>query len=137
MTRASCASSAPPLGLLKARSNGRSVTGPAIRHRKPAAAGCSRGGGCRSCLKDLDPQVLTITRPELSLTPDLLEVAAASQTAISASELVLERHATYFGFDPGPYTRKSRQRRTMLDTLMREQFVRQAANPAPLIIAKS
>lgn len=70
--------------------------------------------------------------PELSLTPDLLEVAAASQTAISASELVLERHATYFGFDPGPYTRKSRQRRTMLDTLMREQVVRQAANPAPL-----
>jgi hypothetical protein len=74
--------------------------------------------------------------PELSLTPDLLEVAAASQTAISASELVLERHANYFGFDPEPYTRKSRQRRTMLDTLMREQAVRQAANPAPLIRAK-
>jgi hypothetical protein len=76
------------------------------------------------------------TGPELELTPDLLEVAAASQTAISASELVLERHANYFGFDPEPYTRKSRQRRTMLDTLMREQAVRQAANPAPLIRAK-
>lgn len=76
------------------------------------------------------------TGPELELTTDLLEVAAASQTAISASELVLERHASYFGFDPEPYTRKSRQRRTMLDTLMREQFVRQAANPAPLILAK-
>jgi hypothetical protein len=74
--------------------------------------------------------------PELSLTPDLLEVAAASQTAISASALILERHGNYFGFDPEPYTRKSRQRRMMLDTLMREQFVRQATNPAPLIRAK-
>jgi hypothetical protein len=73
---------------------------------------------------------------ELSLTPNLLEVAAASQTAISASALILERHATYFGFDPEPYTRKSRQRRTMLDTLMREQAVSQAMNPAPLIEAE-
>jgi hypothetical protein len=70
---------------------------------------------------------------ELSLTPDLLEVAAATQTAISASALILERHAVYFGFDPEPYTRKSGQRRMMLDTLMREQLVRQAVNPAPLI----
>jgi hypothetical protein len=76
------------------------------------------------------------TGPELSLTPDLLEVAAASQTAISASELILERHANYFGFDPEPYKRKSRQRRMMLDTLMREQFVKQATNPAPLIRAE-
>jgi len=76
------------------------------------------------------------TGPELSLTPDLLEVAGASQTAISASELILERHANYFGFAPEPYTRKSRQRRSMLDTLMREQVVRQAANPAPLIRAE-
>lgn len=75
------------------------------------------------------------TAPELSLTPDLLEVAAASLTAISASELILERHANYFGFDPAPYTRKSRQRRSMLDVLMREQSARQAANPAPLIRA--
>ncbi len=77
------------------------------------------------------------TGPELDLTPDLLEVAAASQTAISASALVLERHAKYFGLDPEPYTRKSSQRRAILDTLMREQFVRQAANPAPLIRAES
>jgi hypothetical protein len=77
------------------------------------------------------------TGPELSLTPDLLEVATASQTAISASELVLERHANYFGFDPEPYTRKSRQRRMMLDTLMREQFVSQAVSPDPLIRAES
>lgn len=74
--------------------------------------------------------------PELSLTPNLLEVAAASQTAISASALILERHANYFGFDPEPYTRKSHQRRTMLDILMREQVIRQATNPAPLIRAK-
>lgn len=71
--------------------------------------------------------------PELSLTPDLLEVAAASQTAISASALILERHANYFGFDPEPYTRKSYHRRMMLDTLMRDQFIRQVTNPAPLI----
>ena len=71
----------------------------------------------------------------LSLTPDLLEVAAASQTAISASALILERHGTYFGFDPEPFTRRSRQRRTILDVLMRDQFVRQATNPAPLIQA--
>lgn len=77
------------------------------------------------------------TGPELSLTPDLLEVAAASQTTVSAAELILERHANYFGFDPEPYTRKSRQRRTMLDTLMREQATKQAANPALLIRARS
>lgn len=33
----------------------RSVTG------RQQPAGCSRGGGCQSRLKDLDPQVLTIT----------------------------------------------------------------------------
>jgi hypothetical protein len=76
------------------------------------------------------------TDPELSLTPDLLEVAAASQTAISASALILERHANYFGFDPEPYTRKSRTRRSMLDTLMREQAFKQARSPAPLVPAK-
>jgi hypothetical protein len=73
--------------------------------------------------------------PELALTPDLLEVAAASQTAISASELLLDRYGNYFGFDPEPYTRKSRQRRAILDTLMLDQFAMQAANPSSLIRA--
>ncbi len=73
--------------------------------------------------------------PELQLTPDLLEVAAAAQTAISASALIIERHATYYGFDPEPYVRKSRSRRGILDALMREQAIRQATNPAPFVPA--
>lgn len=75
--------------------------------------------------------------PELSLTPDLFEIAGASLVAIEASALLLERYGTYFGFDPEPYTRKSRQRRGILDTLVREQAERQATNPAPLINAAS
>jgi hypothetical protein len=71
----------------------------------------------------------------LDLTPDLLEAAAAAQTAISASALIIERHATYYGHDPEPRTSKSRQRRGMLDTLMRDQAARQMTNPAPLIPA--
>jgi hypothetical protein len=67
--------------------------------------------------------------PELSLTPDLMEMASATLTAISASALLVERHATYYGFDPALYTRKSSQRRGMIDALMREQIVRQAQNP--------
>lgn len=73
--------------------------------------------------------------PELSLTPDLLEVAVAAQTAISASALIIERHATYYGFDPEPRVRKSRQRRQMLDALTREQVRKQFTNPVPLIRA--
>jgi hypothetical protein len=72
---------------------------------------------------------------ELELTPDLLELASAAETAISASALLIDRHGTYFGFDPEPYMRKSRQRRAMLDTLMREQAARQVTNPAPLVPA--
>lgn len=73
--------------------------------------------------------------PQLELTPDLLELASAAETAISASGLLIDRHAAYYGFDPEPYVGKSRQRRAMLDTLMRDQVARQAANPAPLIPA--
>jgi hypothetical protein len=67
--------------------------------------------------------------PELTLTPDLLETAAATQTAITASALLIDRHATYFGFDPAPYVRKSHQRRGIIDALMREQVIKNAANP--------
>lgn len=74
--------------------------------------------------------------PQLALTPDLLEVAAAAQSAISASALMIQRHATYYGHDPEPRVRQSRQRRDMLDVLMREQAVRQMTNPAPLVPAK-
>ncbi|HTU74090.1 MAG TPA: hypothetical protein VMG38_11290 [Trebonia sp.] len=73
--------------------------------------------------------------PELSFTPDLMEVAAATQTAISASGLIIERHAAYYGFDPEPHVRKSRHRRGMLDALTREHRVKQATDPLPLMQA--
>jgi hypothetical protein len=70
---------------------------------------------------------------DLSLTPDLMDVAAAAESAISASALIIERHATYYGYDPEPRVRQSRQRRAMLDVLMREQAIKQMTNPVPLI----
>jgi hypothetical protein len=73
--------------------------------------------------------------PELALTPDLLEVAAAAESAISGSALIIQTHATYYGYDPEPRVRQSRQRRDMLDVLMRDQVARQMTNPAPLIPA--
>jgi hypothetical protein len=74
--------------------------------------------------------------PELSLTPDQLEIAASALAAIAGSALILERHATYFGFDPEPYLRKNRRRRGMLDILMREYAVSRASAPVPLIRAE-
>ena len=76
-----------------------------------------------------------VNGPELALTPDLLEVAAAAESAISGSALIIQKHATYYGYDPGPRLRQSQQRRNMLDVLMREQVARQMTNPAPLIPA--
>jgi len=75
--------------------------------------------------------------PHLGLTPDLLEVSAAAESAISASALIIQRHATYYGYDPEPRARKSRQRRTILDVLMRDQAVEQMTNHAPLVPAGS
>lgn len=72
---------------------------------------------------------------EFALTPDLMELAAAAETAISATALIIRTHATYYGYDPEPQLRKSRQRRDMLDVLMRDQAVRQMTNPAPLVPA--
>ena len=48
----------------------------------------------------LQDAVAGTTGPDLMLTPDLMEVAAAAESAISASALIIERHATYFGYDP-------------------------------------
>lgn len=73
--------------------------------------------------------------PDLELTPDLMEVAAAAQTAISASGLIIQRHATYYGHDPEPRVQRTSQRRAMLDLLTREQAIQQMTNPAPLIPA--
>lgn len=85
----------------------------------------------------LQDAVAGTTGPDLMLTPDLMEVAAAAESAISASALIIGRHATYFGYDPEPRVRQSGQRRAMLDVLMREQAIKQMTNPAPLIPAGS
>lgn len=53
--------------------------------------------------------------PDLTLTPDLLEVAAATQSAISASALIIKGYGLYYGHDPEVWVRRSRQRRCMLD----------------------
>jgi hypothetical protein len=68
--------------------------------------------------------------------PDPLEVAAAAESAISAPALIIRWHATYYGHDPEPRLRQSRQRRDMLDVVMREQAVKQITNLAPLIPAQ-
>ena len=74
------------------------------------------------------------SEPHLALT-DVLEVAAA-ESAISAPALIIRRHATYYSHGPEPRLRQSRQRRDMLDVLMREQAVKQMTNPAPLVPAQ-
>jgi hypothetical protein len=71
--------------------------------------------------------------PDLALTPNLMEVAAAAESAISASALIIQSHATYYGYDPSPRIQQSRNRRTMLDGLMREQTLKQMTDPAPLV----
>ena len=99
------------------------VVSPEFRHR----AQLSLGPACRRnrCSE------WTGTRAD----PDLLEVAAAAESAISGSALIIQTHATYCGYDPEPRVRQSRQRRDMLDVLMREQVAGQMTNPAPLIPA--
>lgn len=49
------------------------------------------------------------------LQPNLLDIAAAVQSAISASALIIETYARYYGYDPDPIAERSRQRRRMLD----------------------
>jgi hypothetical protein len=71
-----------------------------------------------------------VSEPELALTPDLLEVAAAAESAISGAALIILTHATYYGYDPEPRLLQSRQRRNMLDVLMREQVSRQMTKPS-------
>jgi hypothetical protein len=53
------------------------------------------------------------------LTPDLLDVGAAAESAISASGLVLARCAVHYGHDPDTHVRATAQRRESIDRLMR------------------
>lgn len=62
---------------------------------------------------------------------------STAESAISGSALIILTHVTYCGYDPEPHLRQSRQRRNMLDVLLREQVAGQMTNPAPLIPADS
>jgi hypothetical protein len=113
--------------------------GPLISSLLPDSPGWYRisSGIAHSAAWVLHDAIAGTSGPDLALTPDLMEVAAAAESAISASALIIERHATYYGYDPEPRVRQSRQRRAMLDVLMREQAINQMTNPAPLIRAGS
>ena len=55
----------------------------------------------------------------LALTPNVLDVGAAAESAVSASGLILERCARCYGHDPSAHVRRTRQRREAIDSLMR------------------
>jgi hypothetical protein len=109
--------------------------GPLMNSLLPDSPGWYRisSGIAHSAAWVLSDAIAGTSGPDLALTPDLMEVAAAAESSISASALIIERHATYYGYDPEPRVRQSRQRREMLDVLMREQAIKQMSNPAPLI----
>jgi hypothetical protein len=55
----------------------------------------------------------------LALTPSVLDVGAAAESAISASGLILDRCGKCYGHDPSAHIRRTRQRREAIDALMR------------------
>jgi hypothetical protein len=54
-----------------------------------------------------------------ALTPNMLDVGAAAESAISASGLILDRCGKCYGYDPSAYIRRTRERREAIDALMR------------------
>lgn len=54
----------------------------------------------------------------LAMTPDLLDVGAAAQCAISASGLIIAKCASYYGHDPKPHLQRSADHRAALDPYM-------------------
>jgi len=54
----------------------------------------------------------------LTLTPDVMEIAAAAETVISASALVIKTYGLYYGHNPDTRVCRSQQRRDVLDRLM-------------------
>jgi len=68
----------------------RSVT----RSQQPA--GCSRGGGCQRRLKDLDPQVLTIT-PSEDVGPLVMFASMVAESVVTYPS----RHCASIPFRPG------------------------------------
>jgi hypothetical protein len=87
-------------------------------------------GSAHSTIWLLHSAVTSRPEEELTLTPDLLEVGAAAESAISASALIIRTFAAYFGHDPTARSRKSRSRRGMLDALMREYATTRSSLPA-------
>jgi hypothetical protein len=63
--------------------------------------------------------VISAGPDSLELGPNLLEVGAAAQTAISASGLIIARCAAYYGHDSQPYIKRTRKRREALDPHMK------------------
>jgi hypothetical protein len=54
-----------------------------------------------------------------ALIPNVLDVGAAVESAISASALILDRFARMNGHDPTPHTQRAEARREEIDALMR------------------
>jgi hypothetical protein len=55
----------------------------------------------------------------MALTPNVLDVGAAAESAISASGLILDRCAKSYGHDPSAHFRHTTKRREEIDALMR------------------
>jgi hypothetical protein len=55
----------------------------------------------------------------LALAPNVLDVGAAAESAISASGLILERCGRCHGHDPTAHVQRTRERREAIDALMR------------------
>lgn len=55
----------------------------------------------------------------LALTPDVMDVGAAAESAISASELIINHGGRCFGHDPIAHIQRTSERREEIDALMR------------------
>jgi hypothetical protein len=67
----------------------------------------------------LGDAVATALGDAVVLVPDLLDVGAAAESAISASNLIPECSAAHYGHDPDAHVRAAAQRRESIDELMR------------------
>jgi hypothetical protein len=67
-------------------------------------------------LRDVDQ-----SRPgeSLVLTPNMLDVGAAAESAISASALMLDHCGRMTGHDPAAHVQRAQQRRAQVDALMK------------------
>lgn len=54
----------------------------------------------------------------MALAPNVLDVGAAVESAISASGLIIDRVGQYYGHDPSAEVQRTRERRQQVDVLM-------------------